>query len=1221
MRRRFFRNRLMKRERGFNSPVAIASLRGVAASLLLLSLLTASTRVMAQSCPSNNCPGIIPLIAFGDLDIGCESVFSTQYSQCLSGVGGAVIGGTACCAAQFDTNLCACPPANYAAPPGPKVGGGPTCGEPVDAGTGLFTYNHTDLKLSDTIPILLTRSYRELDTVSRAFGVGMTHNYDLILVLDPSGENAYIDLILPDRAVVHYPRISPGTDIPTAVFEHTSSPSIYFGSTIKWNTDGWTLTLKNGTQMVFWLSRLVSITDRNSNTVQLQLDSDFNVTQITSPNGRWISLAYDSNDRVERAQDNTGRTTYYVYSSSGHLTKAYDAAGHATLYSYDSAGLMQSFTTPNGNVHVTNQYDSNSRVVKQTQADGGVFNFTYSLDGNGNVTETDMVDPRGYTCQMAFNSNGYLTSDVEAVGEPEQQQITYSRDSNTNLLNSITDALSRTTAYSYDSLANVISITRLSGTSSEVTTSFTYDTTFSQMTSVTDELGHTWTLGLDNNGNVTGITNPLGHHTTATRNAAGQIQSVTSAAEDTVSLGYTNGIISSISDALGNSTKFAVDGAGRIVGVTDPLGNPTSVVYDVLSRIVQIVEANGAVTSFGHDADGNLITLTDANGGITTYAYDAMDRQASRTDPLGGIEVYSFDDNNNLVQFVDRRGTVRAYNYDGLNRPVFVGFGQSGSGYESSISYDWDAGNRLTQAVDSIAGTIVRTYDGLDNLTEELTPQGEVSYSYNASQRASMRVAGQNVISYTWDNAHRLTGITQGTAAVGISYDTANRRTSLTLPNGVNIGYSFDNDSRITGLTYTAGSSQLGNLTYVYDVDGRVIGKGGSLAATTLPSAISGNTYNAANEMLNFGGQALTYDANGNLTNDGVNTYTWDARNQMSAISGGTNAGFIYDGFGRRTSKTVGQNTTQYIYDWLNPVQEIQGGALSASLLTGLRPDEYFFRSDSEGNVSSVLTDALGSTIGLVGSTQTVATSYNYGPFGSTASGGASSTNSYQFTGRENDGTGLFEYRSRYYDSSLQRFVSQDPIGFAGGDSNLYAYVRNEPTNHRDPTGQVIGIDDVIIGVLIASLTGAVYEWLQTDPCASGTQQMLNAGKGATIGAVVGVAPYAAVSMAAAAGGTAVGAEAISASTSILLGALSGGAAGAAESIADAAAEAGAWDSTLPPFLGPAIGIGKEALDQASNAGGSGSKACSGGNPSSNPSNPSPDPNCLPGMACGCPPP
>ncbi len=60
-------------------------------------------------------------------------------------------------------------------------------------------------------------------------------------------------------------------------------------------------------------------------------------------------------------------------------------------------------------------------------------------------------------------------------------------------------------------------------------------------------------------------------------------------------------------------------------------------------------------------------------------------------------------------------------------------------------------------------------------------------------------------------------------------------------------------------------------------------------------------------------------------------------------------------------------------------------------------------------------------------------TQYAYDPFGNTTIGGASSTNSYQFTGRENDGTGLYYYRARYYSPTLQRFIAQDPIGFAGG--------------------------------------------------------------------------------------------------------------------------------------------------------------------------------------------
>ncbi len=86
-------------------------------------------------------------------------------------------------------------------------------------------------------------------------------------------------------------------------------------------------------------------------------------------------------------------------------------------------------------------------------------------------------------------------------------------------------------------------------------------------------------------------------------------------------------------------------------------------------------------------------------------------------------------------------------------------------------------------------------------------------------------------------------------SSVGINYDHADRRTSLTLPNGVTVGYSVDNDSRITGLTYSAGNTQLGNLTYGYDADGRVTSKNGTLAAIGLLSAVNGDTFNANNGM------------------------------------------------------------------------------------------------------------------------------------------------------------------------------------------------------------------------------------------------------------------------------------------------------------------------------------------------------------------------------------
>jgi len=88
----------------------------------------------------------------------------------------------------------------------------------------------------------------------------------------------------------------------------------------------------------------------------------------------------------------------------------------------------------------------------------------------------------------------------------------------------------------------------------------------------------------------------------------------------------------------------------------------------------------------------------------------------------------------------------------------------------AAISYTWDGGNRMTRADDSIAGTISRSYDGLDRLTQEQTPSGSVGYTYdNADRRATMAVTGQSTVNYADDNANRLSGITQGTSSVGFA--------------------------------------------------------------------------------------------------------------------------------------------------------------------------------------------------------------------------------------------------------------------------------------------------------------------------------------------------------------------------------------------------------------------------------------------------------------------
>jgi RHS repeat-associated protein len=169
----------------------------------------------------------------------------------------------------------------------------------------------------------------------------------------------------------------------------------------------------------------------------------------------------------------------------------------------------------------------------------------------------------------------------------------------------------------------------------------------------------------------------------------------------------------------------------------------------------------------------------------------------------------------------------------------------------------------------------------------------------------------------------------------------------------------------------------------------------------------------------------------------------------LASISGAVSASFQYDAFGRRVSKTIGGTSTGFLYDGANAVQELSGGTPTANMLAG-GIDEYFQRVDFSG-AASFLTDALGSTISLNNSAGTALASYTYDPFGGTTVTGSSS-NSNQYTGRENDGTGLYYYRARYYNPKMGRFISEDPIGF-WGSANFYAYTANSPGNWVDPFG------------------------------------------------------------------------------------------------------------------------------------------------------------------------
>jgi RHS repeat-associated protein len=945
-------------------------------------------------------------------------------------------------------------------PPPPRPGGGPSggagdagqpAGEPVDTATGFFYLTKTDLVLPGIIPLVVTRTYRTNLTNAGPFGLGTSWEYDRFLQPPPNGSPDALLLFSPGNRQDLFARQADGT------FLNTTSPALR-GAVVTVTADTRTLRFKDGSTWRFRTSDglLVNQTDRNGNTLTIFRDSQGRVTTLAEPRGRSLTFSYTgSNLRIDRIQDPLGREVRYSYDAQVRLETVTDPAGGATRYTYDANHRLLTITDPRGITFLTNEYDSAGRVIRQTQADGGVFTFNYTVSG-GFIAATTLTDPRGNATTSRFNSARYLIQQTDALG----QTTTFERQPGTNLLLATTDPLGRVTRFTYDPNGNVTTIT---DPLNNVRT-FTYDPTFNKVTSITDPLGNLTTFEYDTQGNLIAITDPEQNlkpesdrlKSRMAYNQFGEPVSRTDPLGNTTTFTYdTPGNLTAISDPVGNMTQRTYDLVSRLIAQTNSLGKTTRFSYDALNRLVNLVDALNGQTTFGYDPNGNLLTVMDARGNTITHEYDSMDRLSRRIDQLGKAETFSYDGNGNLVSTTDRKTQTTTFTYDPLNRRNQASYADG-----AVATFTYDAAGRLLQADDTADPhrPITLSYDPLDRLLSETTSLGTLSYAYDTiGRRTTMTVSGQSPVTYTYDAASRLRTITQPPLTpVDIQYDALGRRTLLTLPNQVSTEYQYDPASRLTALIYRNALGPLGELTYQYDPAGNRVAVGGSFARTLLPDPVPSATYDAANRQLTFGDKTLAYDTVGNQVTAtdamATRTLTWDSRGRLVGISrGGLSVSFKYDGFSRRARKTLEGQTTSYQYDGANIVAELNGGADVVTYLgsDGLR--QMFLRQAATREY--YLTDASGSVGGLTDENGTLQTTYAYAPFGATGASGGPSDNPVQFTSRENDATGLYYLRARYYDPFLHRFISEDPARSTEASWNFYVYARNNPLLWIDPTG------------------------------------------------------------------------------------------------------------------------------------------------------------------------
>jgi RHS repeat-associated protein len=811
---------------------------------------------------------------------------------------------------------------------------------------------------------------------------------------------------------------------------------------------------------------------------------------------------YDALGNIIQTRDENSNRTTYKYDALNRLIEVRDALGAVTKTAYDKVGNITSVTDALGRL-TTYSYDANNRLVSTT--DPLSHSTTISYNAVGDIVST--TDALGHSTGYTYDNLDRLIKTTDALGH----DATISYDKVGNVI-STTDELGRMTSYVYDKVDRLITTTDPLAH----TTSTSYDTE-GNILSTTDELGHTTTYSYDLDNRLVKSTDALNQQRTTVYDLVGNIVATTDELGRTTTYAYDKlDRLTSITDALGHATTYAYDPAGNRTQVTDALGQTTKYIYDALNRRIRTLDPLGHNTSTSYDAFGNVAAITDSVGNTTRYTYDALDRRLTDTNSLGKTLSYGYDAVGDLVQTIDRDGRKRTYDYDALNRETAEHWLDSAGTDIRTFNYGYDAVGHLLTTNDPDS-KYTYTYDlvdritSADNLGTAGVPNVLLNYSYDAAgnllsvtDAINGSQAGTNA--YTYDILNRVTRITQsGTGVTGkrvdVSYDAASQMTGLNRYGDLagtvsvaNTSYTYDLVGRLTNLTHKHGATTLASYGLVYDAANRITHSEGT-------DGTQDYTYDATNQLTGadhttIADEAYSYDANGNRTLAGYGTgtnnqlltdgtynyeyddegnrtrrteiatgkiteYVWDYRNRLTSVlfkdASGTvtkTIGYTYDVNNQRIGKNVDGAVERYVLDRNQIALVFDGSGVQKSrYLYGTQTDQVL-AEETGANLRWFLADEQGTIKDVVDNTGAVIDHISYDSYGRIVNQTNPLDLRYAYTGREWDGeTGQYYYRARYYDPTVGRFINEDPLGFGAGDTNIYRYVGNSPTNAVDPSG------------------------------------------------------------------------------------------------------------------------------------------------------------------------